>query len=443
MGQDSFGKIKYMSQSAPSLYSGEYTASLTQKIRTPVQRTMPNTEFKFFVDTPQFTLSPDHIYSTFPRDGSSGNYENIFPHIMFQDKTYPWRRQFKKNDKDTPWLALICFREQELPEMKELTIQEFISHKEKDIFHPEYQYHPETGEKETDAVVIMDVPVGTVSDIFPRKEELAYLSHVRVTDMYEKNDALIQQDGYFSTVMTNRFPISTDAGIWNTAVLISVEGCEAILPSVKQDLVNNAYSHARFVVLHHFKFESRSLTYPGFRIIMENLDSQSLHVKSGSFDGASHDAGNLLEKGYVPFTHITRSGEQTMSLYRGPLIPYIEEPKQLAPCKSSDGLILYDPLLGIFDMTYSSAWQLGRLMALKNRSIARLIFEWRRTVMRLIIMRQQNSFDIYDTFLKVFALEIGSSLENEEITPFADASMLSHIEKGGMEHAFMEQWFSH
>lgn len=453
MDQKAYGKIKYMSNSLPSLYSGEYIASLEQEIQEPSKKTMPKIEKKFFVETPQFTMSPNKIYSTLPDDGSIGNYENTLPHIMFQDKTFPWRRQFKENEEEKPWIALICFSDKELPEMKKMTIGELIKSSDKDVFCPHYQLDQKTGEKDTDSVVVIDVSVKMMEDIFPRVEELALLSHVKITDMYDKNDELIQRDGYFSTVMANRFPPSSDAGIWNTSVLLSVEGCEEILPSVKNNMIHTKYKYARFIVLHSFKFASQSLNYPGFRIVMEQLSSQSLYLQLANPEEETSDAGKLLKKGYVPLTHITRSGEKTVSVYRGPLAPYEVEDKKLSECQTADGEIHYDPLVGIFDMSYSAAWQLGRLMALKNKSIAHLIFEWRRTFTKSLFMNamkksmknriaaffqekelqevsQHDTFHADTAFFSFFAHNIGPALGRGEITPIADDTGLERREEG-------------
>lgn len=444
MKTQEFGKIKYMSKCSPPLYTGEYTVSLEQEILEPTSKTMPTSSTTFFVETPQFTIPPSLIYNTFPANGSSGNYENTLPHILFNDKTFPWRRRFTESDEDTPWLALVCFCENELPQLKQMTIQELISSKDTDVFCPSYEFHHRTSEKDTDKVLVMDVPMKMVTDIFPRAEELAYLSHVRVTDMYDKNDELIQLDGYFSTVMCNRFPVSSEAGVWNTAALLSVEGYKEILPSIKNTSLETEYRYVRFVVLHSFKFFSCCLDYLGFRGTMETLDSNVLYLRNSNTDESDQDVNNLFKKGYVPLEHLTRSGEKTVSIYRGAFVPYEVEDKKLMECLTADAEILYDPLVGIFDMSYSAAWQLGRLMALKNKSIAKLIFEWRRAVMKkafLNIAKQnmktcisplfqdaniqtelldQDDFRADVAFLQFFALHIGPALTMGKITPIAD-----------------------
>jgi hypothetical protein len=67
-----------------------------------------------------------------------------------------------------------------------------------------------------------------------------------------------------------------------------------------------------------------------------------------------------------------RQGEQTVSWFRGPLAPLnYQKPTQVEePVACADQLLRYDPDTGLFDVTFASAWQLGRLLALQNKSFA-------------------------------------------------------------------------
>ena len=77
-------------------------------------------------------------------------------------------------------------------------------------------------------------------------------------------------------------------------------------------------------------------------------------------------------RGYTAFNHAMRQGEQTVSWFRGPLAPlnYQKPPQVEEPVACADQLLRYDPDTGLFDVTFASAWQLGRLLALQNKSFA-------------------------------------------------------------------------
>jgi len=42
-------------------------------------------------------------------------------------------------------------------------------------------------------------------------------------------------------------------------------------------------------------------------------------------------------------------------------------------------LLLFDEDTGMLNVTYAAAWELGRLLAMQNRRIFKLLYNWRRT----------------------------------------------------------------
>ncbi|KAI8195455.1 hypothetical protein K4K52_012355 [Colletotrichum sp. SAR 10_76] len=77
--------------------------------------------------------------------------------------------------------------------------------------------------------------------------------------------------------------------------------------------------------------------------------------------------GARMNDGYSIVKHRLQTGEDTVAFFRGPFTPTVVD--QTAPiwdrCSNSgQDLQILDPILGIMDITYSSAWQLGRVLAL-------------------------------------------------------------------------------
>ncbi|TDB97412.1 hypothetical protein E1091_08500 [Micromonospora fluostatini] len=50
----------------------------------------------------------------------------------------------------------------------------------------------------------------------------------------------------------------------------------------------------------------------------------------------------------------------------------------MAPVRTGDALLRFDPELGMFDLGYAAAWQLGRLLALGSGDTATALYGWRR-----------------------------------------------------------------
>jgi len=87
---------------------------------------------------------------------------------------------------------------------------------------------------------------------------------------------------------------------------------------------------------------------------------------------------NALEMGYIGLNHVTRLGEQTVSWYRGPLVPMQIEPQ--SPYKfvsCADEGLRYDFRVGLFAAEYAAAYELGRMMALQNRGFAAAMYRFR------------------------------------------------------------------
>jgi hypothetical protein len=81
--------------------------------------------------------------------------------------------------------------------------------------------------------------------------------------------------------------------------------------------------------------------------------------------------------------HALRVGGQTVSWYRGPFLPY-QSNRQLptVPIRTADAVTFYDPTVGMMDVSCSSAWTLGRMMALNAASFAAALYKWKRSIQR-------------------------------------------------------------
>ncbi len=91
-----------------------------------------------------------------------------------------------------------------------------------------------------------------------------------------------------------------------------------------------------------------------------------------------------LEDGYALLKYRVQTGEDTVGLYRGPLVPKAV-PKRNWELLSNSGtnLQILDKELGIMDISYSTAWQLGRTMALANRAYTTALTRVRRAILNL------------------------------------------------------------
>jgi hypothetical protein len=127
--------------------------------------------------------------------------------------------------------------------------------------------------------------------------------------------------------------------------------------------------------------------------LFKTIDAAALSVKAGAIaPGAtvSKRVQTLLDRGAAVLAHQNRAGDRVPSVYHGPLRPAFRhrhyfnlevdhsDDRTLPFDGGSDDLLLYDPAIGIFDVSYAAAWQLGRLLALGDRRLINALFAWRR-----------------------------------------------------------------
>lgn len=375
-----FQNIRLLRAKLPDLAAGTYTVHVEQDVQEPENRTLPSTDSVFHVGARRFGMEQGLIHSVYPPADSNGCYKETLPHMVCSQASFPWLRRMYDGQKDdtVPFVALICLVEGEDFQEGQAAIGQLVKPGADDPYFPPRDLEGMVGEKAEDICSFVDIDAALCAEILPREEELACLAHVRVTSLYDKSDSLISQDGSFSVVVCNRFPESPSGeSRRNYVFLVSMENYHGHLPEGEKFAEVTARKRARFIVLHKWAFESTAGDTPGFSHIMKNLDVGAFALPK---TGKENEASKIAERGYVPLVHLTRTGEKTVSFYRSPLVPCRTEVFPYKECHTADGEIRYDPEIGMFDMTYAAAWQIGRFMAMTDQEIARQIYLWRRSV---------------------------------------------------------------
>ena len=109
------------------------------------------------------------------------------------------------------------------------------------------------------------------------------------------------------------------------------------------------------------------------------------------YAGSNVVVKDALQMSYVPLNHNLRTAGQTVSWYRGPLLPYsISEPRVKFPISSPDQATRFDPTTGMLDASYAAAWTLGRQLALQNKAFSTALYEWKRGLAQDVINTIEN-----------------------------------------------------
>jgi hypothetical protein len=354
-------KITFIDHLVPALESGDYEIDVEQGVRLGSTADTFHKAGKFTVAGERFVLAPQAIRETFPPNGSVGDHANVLPHLVLARPTLPWEREPCPGAAvRSPWLALLLFSDDERPEPQVMPFREATAGP---------GYFPETRldrhESPDDSVTVIDVRADLLRTLLPSYADLRYLTHVRGGD---GPDAAVLVGG--------RLP---RPGGSSTVHLVSLEGRfrDAGDPSgpAFDYGAPGAHPEIRLLSLASWRFAcvDEAQTLPAM--------TRALAHDAGAFqlpDSGDALADRFLRQGFVPARHRLRQGGHSVAWYRGPLAPGPVDGDPVLPARTADALLRFHPQVGMFDVGYAAAWQLGRLLVLRSGDAATSLFEWKR-----------------------------------------------------------------
>ncbi|MBW2569006.1 MAG: hypothetical protein JRE47_06460 [Deltaproteobacteria bacterium] len=373
------------------IQAGEYSIAVNQSVndknKIKINESFKS-EYTFAAAAERFSLDPADIRLVFPPKDSQGEFLNNLPHIIFTKRTLPWVRSVYSNnltpdpsDGDLPsWMALLLFTDDDpMPQVQAKTRADLVS----DNFDNNILSYPDVeldyGEKIDDPCAIIDIPVSLFNAIVPSVDDLNYLNHARQINLKDSQTSKTKEFSDFSVVVGNRLP---EPGKNSTVHLVSLEGFSDYLPDDDGNPSSNmpeGIEYIRLASLYSWKFFSDEV-HQSFKSLLENLNASPsvltipVNQNNGSLD---QEVKNALEMGYTAMSHHTRQNDKTVSWYKGPLVPYKVSEICVFPQDSADSLVHYNPHTGMFDVSYSAAWTLGRQIALANKEFSLALYNWR------------------------------------------------------------------
>lgn len=339
----------------------------------------------------QFSLDEGCVHACYPPDGSVGRYPQVLPHVTLNRDILPWERQLvgARVAGDAPWVALLVFAVDELADQGEAVRRPVT-----DLLEPPPSVagpaiSPRTVPPDilaSDCDVI-DVPAALFAAVVPREEELHFLAHTRQVSLpTTRADGEVLTEGDFSVVIANRFPRESGGYVVH---LVSLEGYIGRLGpgAIPADQL------VRLCSLYSWTFGCDTVNTSDPYALLQGLvapsvtppaDAERLALRLTPDPGAmlSDYARRRLENGFVPVSYRLATGELTLAWYRGPgtplTAPVLPAPLAPSPQPSSDYLLVYEPDHGVFDVSYASAWALGRAIGLSDPDYAEEIVRARR-----------------------------------------------------------------
>lgn len=424
--------VTFIQNNLPGLTAGEYQLDISQRVDdsegNPISDDALHNSYSFAVLGDRFFLrNPATIYTTFPAENATGEFSATFPHVVFTNPMLPWTRNPTAPDPDSSlhsddenpspgqdvptWLTVLLFDEDDVAAYPGLTLPP-KSATVGDLFPPaaykdttlceNYSYfHGATtttgklnaGEEVTQPIQTLDIPLELFWKIAPTIDDLKLLAHVRRVSLVKKPTMagisdLGEPEGDFSIAFGNRLP-QTEKRTF--ACLVSLEQLQPFLPDNEDGgpPSTNCFDGKKFLrlaVLRSWQFFStgQPATFRDQLLALNGRDPDSKIDAPNTnlrltYSGENVLIKNALKMGYVPLDNDLRSDEKTVSWYRGPLVPFpITESKIQFPVSSPDQATVFDPTTGMFDLSYSSAWTIGRMMAVQDTSFSSSLYLWKK-----------------------------------------------------------------
>ncbi len=461
--------LTFIQYAQPQLEDGNYQIAVTQQVDSPTDQ-VPATVYSdtkgFTVRGERYALNPSEIVSVFPPEFSLGEFSNVLPHVVVNRKTLPWERSVGGDadaGNDAPWLGLIVFNEGDtIPEAIQKTALDLLPTTDEsssgetgklpaDTYFPPFPTEPsdpskyvlDYGESWSDKVEVIDVDVATFNAIMPTLDDLGWLAHVRQVELKNKSEAYIATlnatepastpVGTVAEVVANRFPLADKK---SAVHLVSLEGFGSVLPTAGGPHLDSKYAYVRLVSLKSWTFSSlkETHTFSGLLLNVNKPDGvfsqDTLQVPVNNSENEA--VTNALNMGFAAFNHLSRMGDKMVSWYHGPFVPYDISTSLPFPGNTADDLTQYNPDSGMFDVSYSTAWQIGRLLALQNGSFASALYNWKRqTSQDMIKQAEQQMLDL--TYAQIAAL-LSGSLANY-VTPAAANATGAPTPSASAQHA--------
>jgi hypothetical protein len=419
-------EIGFVDRLAPPLTAGVYQVQVTSRFEKNRPGGVPEmlgmSEEWLHVGGKRFGFDAGDIDSVYPPQNGQGEYATALPHIVFHRKGLPWERKVGPERDARPWLALLLFDQDDpAPRIQTVPIGALTqAATPSGVFFPGVELEPD--EDPTMACSVIDVPKALFNEIKPTWKDLPLQAHSRVVDMKHKAvaeiNAFLQIENpseeeaqslcrskrveleytaqavsrvlkTYSVLIGSRLPQADKESIVH---LVSLENYSEVL----QDNWENPNIHSvRLISLKNWRFSSIN-TGGSFLQHFRNLNGETignatsedhtfrpdnpilLHFPFTPNPGILKKSFSLLQQGFVPMEHRFRQAIKSVSWYRGPLVPLNLPAILPLPASSADALLIYDPDTGYYDVSYAAAWQLGQLLALKNKAYSKALYFWKQ-----------------------------------------------------------------
>nr|VFK36479.1 MAG: hypothetical protein BECKSD772F_GA0070984_100217 [Candidatus Kentron sp. SD] len=407
-------QLKFIDYRKPGLEAGDYIFTIQHTHGDPSKaaQTQETGKIKVRAHGDRVRIPPDRIFAQYPPPGERGDYDDTLAHISLNKPTLPWERSAYGGESYEPWLYLMVLSDGDVArgDAKRPGPRRIDDDLDQDAFIPAgYQKSLEEDNliDKTNPVTTVDVRKSFFNKmIADRKEDLEYLAHVRQRWETDDENRPTELKRELAVLIANRFAQSDNEnypqGMRNWALLVSLEGyldSDSGLDGCPDD------QYIRFVVLTHWWFTATPVKV-NFEQRSQALDTDALRLPEAKREEVNEESGfrDRLDAGLTAIEHEFRLGDRSVSWYRGPCIPFASEATgspllgdrergiddETPTATDADRLLRYHPEDGMFDISYASAYELGRFLSLRNPDYLRALYHYKHGRARYVRLERED-----------------------------------------------------
>jgi hypothetical protein len=239
--------------------------------------------------------------------------------------------------------------------------------------------------------------------LFADLESNKYLSHVRNINTIGFPNASVEETGLFSIVVSGRTgPLTITEPTTQVCHLVSLEHIDSTMKLLKDGHSGPSLDQIGMVSLFSWTYmalppnpvnfiDTMNNVIAGMKFLqpkdeaLEQVKKQAL-AASGKAKIAFASMHQRLTEGYSIARWRAETGEETAAFSRGPLVPLrVPSPPQkdwAFNSNNSKNYQIIDPVTGIMDLSYSSAWQLGKVLAISDTTFSAALIRFRSAIQR-------------------------------------------------------------
>jgi len=383
------GTLTFADSFTGGLQPGSYSITVTQSVDAAGAAPLSSKPQPFIVTAPQFAIDPSIVRTTQPASGvSTGADYCVLPHIVLDDHALPWERVpagLPAGAPTTPWLALLVFADGEVTARASMTVSQLLA-----IGQGGTSYGPSIDPGSIAPQSVLGTQCRTISisgqtfnNVMPSLGDLPLMAHCEtIADS-------VEPAGTVSVLLANRLPLdpSNVTPARYEAHLVSIDGFASLLGT---QLAGDAT--VTLVTLYDWSFVSVPETLFNFETLAAGIAAHNAPFALSTNNSSQTELVKRFHDGYVPLTYVTISGEETFGWYRGPFAPVQppalpnvgNPPVAVCAATNADELMIYSEQYGVFDLSYSAAWNFGRARALADAHFASNFMQAQQQVARML-----------------------------------------------------------